>query len=265
MQIFNSFFSLRIPLTSDTNEVRAATLRVLRHLIEDEEDAKELNRVNIHYLVARCLDIDLDNRLERTHAVRLARKILLLSPRQLSQTIVRSLVAIAQSGNDPKEPDRFHKCSLAVLCEMSILHPDLLIRCGGVPVLIHSLLDCSMPRISEAIIGSLLYLHNNPETRNAAKVQLDSIVSPFTGFRYIHSDKASAEAGQGGAASEAEHHFNCAHQAILSTLRSWTGILHLFRIIERSGGDVIVTSPMNSLVEVLNLNLPEKRVCRHLF
>ncbi|XP_059078689.1 rapamycin-insensitive companion of mTOR-like isoform X2 [Tigriopus californicus] len=242
---------LRIPLTHDSAEVRAATLRVLRYLATEENDVRDLNRVNIHYLIAKCLDIDLDNRLERVHAVRLARKCLFLAPQYLSPTIVRSLVAVAQG--DPKDPDRLQRACLAILCELSLFNSDLFVRCQGVHVLTHSLLDCNMPRITEAVLGSLLHLYNHPETRTLAKIRLDLIVAPYTGFRYVHHEQAP----QDGSTNEVEFHFQSAHHVILSTLRSWSGLTHLARFTDKLGHPV--RSPIKSLVEVLHLNRSETR------
>lgn len=242
---------LRIPLTHDSAEVRAATLRVLRYLTTEENDVRDLNRVNIHYLIAKCLDIDLDNRLERVHAVRLARKCLFLAPQYLSPTIVRSLVAVAQG--DPKEPDRLQRACLAILCELSLFNPDLFVRCQGVHVLTHSLLDCNMPRITEAVLGSLLHLYNHPETRTLSKVRLDLIVAPYTGFRYVHHEQAP----QDGSTNEVEFHFQSAHHVILSTLRSWSGLTHLARSTDKLGQPI--RSPIKSLVDVLHLNRSETR------
>ena len=66
-------FSLRIPLIHESTEVRAATLRTLRHLIKKSEDVQALETLNVHYLVTRCLDLELENKVERVQALKLAR------------------------------------------------------------------------------------------------------------------------------------------------------------------------------------------------
>ena len=68
---------LRIPLTSSSGEVRAGTLRVLRYFIRSKQDVVAVTSVNMHLLIARTLDLDLDNKPERIQAVKLARKLLI--------------------------------------------------------------------------------------------------------------------------------------------------------------------------------------------
>ena len=45
--------SLRIPLTHESPEVRAATLRALRKSVSEEEHVQTINRLNIQFLIAR--------------------------------------------------------------------------------------------------------------------------------------------------------------------------------------------------------------------
>ena len=67
---------LRIPLTCTNGDVRAGTLRALRYLVSSQPDVMAVTAVNMHLLLARTLDLDLDNRSERVQAVRLVRKLL---------------------------------------------------------------------------------------------------------------------------------------------------------------------------------------------
>ena len=67
---------LRIPLTSSSGNVRAGTLRALRYLVRSQQDVMAVTSVNMHLLLARILDLDLDNRSERVQAVKLARRLL---------------------------------------------------------------------------------------------------------------------------------------------------------------------------------------------
>ena len=78
--------------------------------------------------------------------------------------------SIAECGK--KEDDRLHRVALALLCEMSVINPNLFIESGGIKALNFCLLDTSMPKIAEAIISSLLRLHNHPDLRLKAKVNL---------------------------------------------------------------------------------------------
>ena len=204
---------LRIPLTHDSAEVRATALRTLRYVMSDGGGVAAANLVNLQHLVVRCLDIDLDNQAERLQAIRLARKMLFLAPAAFPAALVRSLVSIADG--DHKETDRLRLVCLAVLCELSVANSALFVACGGVCVLTRALLDTSMARIAEAVLGSLLRLLADPETRVAANVNLDVVVAPLTEFRYVHDDRGGG-GGKGNNAGEAtgdrEHRRNCAYQ-----------------------------------------------------
>ena len=54
--------SLRIPMCQDSVEVRAATLRTLRYLISSDSEVHDFMTINGHFLLAKCLDIELDNK-----------------------------------------------------------------------------------------------------------------------------------------------------------------------------------------------------------
>jgi hypothetical protein len=49
-------------MCQDSVEVRAATLRTLRYLISAADDVLDFVNLNSHFLLARCLDIELDNK-----------------------------------------------------------------------------------------------------------------------------------------------------------------------------------------------------------
>ena len=72
-------YSLRIPLVHESTEVRAATLRTMRHLTKTKETLQNLNNLHIPYLITRCLDIELDNKVERLQALKLVRNLAFIS------------------------------------------------------------------------------------------------------------------------------------------------------------------------------------------
>ena len=216
---------LRIPLVHESSDVRAATIRTLRHLIKTSEDSQALVTFNMHYLIARCLDIELDNKVERIQALKLARNLLYQGQGQdLPMILLRSIVAVAEEGK--KEDDRLYRAALAILCEISIVSPLLFIEAGGVKALTFCLLDTSMPKVAEAVLASLLRLHNAPALRARANVNLGVVVAPFTEFTYIHHFTSPSMEKQ-DILEERERRFKCAEQALLSTMRSWSGFIQL--------------------------------------
>uniref|UniRef100_A0A3Q3PZG9 Rapamycin-insensitive companion of mTOR domain-containing protein n=1 Tax=Monopterus albus TaxID=43700 RepID=A0A3Q3PZG9_MONAL len=65
---------LRLALLNEAKEVRAAGLRALRYLIRDTNVLQKVLRLQVDYLIARCIDIQQSNEGERTQALRLVRK-----------------------------------------------------------------------------------------------------------------------------------------------------------------------------------------------
>lgn len=217
---------LRIPLINESTEIRAATLRTLRHLLRTSESAQAITTLNIHYLISRCLDIELDNKIERLQALKLCRSLAFVQQGQyFPMILLKSLVAIAEEGKS--KDDRYYRAALGLLCEISVVHPLLFIEAGGVKTLTYCLLDTSMSKIAEAILSSLLRLHNDPVLRWKANVNLGVIVAPFTEFNYIHQFKHNNQADKIEALEEREKRFKCAEQAFLSTMRSWSGLIQL--------------------------------------
>ena len=103
-------------------------------------------------LLTRTLDLDLDNKGERLQGVKLARRsnystsreklnhisysshfcrLLLLGASHFPPPVVRSLLAIVQRGGKEKSRDLLWRTSLALLCELSTLNPDLFLEAGG--------------------------------------------------------------------------------------------------------------------------------------
>ncbi|RXM98652.1 Rapamycin-insensitive companion of mTOR [Acipenser ruthenus] len=65
---------LRLALLNEAKEVRAAGLRALRYLIRDTTILQKVLGLRVDYLIARCIDIQQSNEVERTQALRLVRK-----------------------------------------------------------------------------------------------------------------------------------------------------------------------------------------------
>merc|ERR1719295_1494401 len=152
------------------------------------------------------------------------------------------------------EKDRLYRAGIAVLCELSVLNPNVFAACNGVTALTRALLDSSVPRVAEAIIGCLLALHNNPSTRSLCNFRLGVVVAPFTEFRYVHSSHTLSGGGGGNTATatadqeEREFRFQSSETAILCLVRSWTGLMLL---IEPDKNGV---SHLQALTDILYLD-----------
>ena len=58
-------------------------------------------------------------------------RLLLLGASHFPPPVVRSLLAIVQRGGKEKSRDLLWRTSLALLCELSTLNPDLFLEAGG--------------------------------------------------------------------------------------------------------------------------------------
>lgn len=116
-------YSLRIALLHDSTQVRSGGLRAIRHVLRNEDDIVQLNKLLIPFLIARSLDLMLKNDVERIEAMKLIRKILLLSPTNFHVALARSLVALANGVVEEK--DRMLRICLATLCELGRLSRSL--------------------------------------------------------------------------------------------------------------------------------------------
>ncbi|KAK8396470.1 hypothetical protein O3P69_005488 [Scylla paramamosain] len=238
------FCLLRCCLVQDGREIRAGGLRLLRYLIFTKEDVQALMAVNVIPLIIRCMDIMLDNQVERVQALRLARRLLMVAPDLFPLSLARCLVAIARDG--AKERDRLLRSALATLNEMAILNTQVFVECGGVGVVLHNVLDCAMPRINEALLGAILYLLNTPQWRPHCS-ELHQILAPFSDFNYKHT---SYDLDYYSKSEERELRTQAAKLAVLVCLRSWPGLVSLCQPS---------TAALKSLVALLYPNHEETR------
>ncbi|XP_034242434.1 rapamycin-insensitive companion of mTOR [Thrips palmi] len=238
---------LRASLIHEATQVRAAGLRAVRYLITDENDVRILIRLQIPSLIARSLDLALKNDLERIQAMRIMRRFLAISPSNFPVSLLRCLISLANGATEAN--DRMLRASLAVLSEICVLNPFLFIKCGGITSLVRNILDCGLPKVSESLVGCLLYLLDRPETRAAARIDLQCFAEPYCDFYFSKgtADKAKSDKE----IRERDLRLYSSHVALLSILRSWPGFLHFCNPSENSG--------LRALVDVLYLKQLEIR------
>ena len=242
MRVREILMCLRIPLTSNSEGVRAATLKAVRYLVRNKRDAQAVTKVNLHHLIARALDLDSDNRPERVQAVKLARKMLVFGGSDYPASLVCCLIAIVQRGTagGKEKRDELWRAGLAVLCDLSCHATQLFLYSGCVRVVAGTLQDChNTPRLTEAVIASLMQLYSSPETRHSSGIDLSLVVAPYTQLPY--SDTAVDTSRLESAAT-----------SLLSLLRCWPGLLHL-------NSNNLTTKPLLSLLNVLYLDSYQAR------
>nr|XP_020511696.1 rapamycin-insensitive companion of mTOR-like [Labrus bergylta] len=212
---------LRLALLNEAKEVRAAGLRALRHLIRDSGVLEKVLRLQVDYLIARCIDIQQSNEVERTQAVRLARKMISVNAQLFPSSLTNALIAVGNDGLH--ERDRMVRVCIAILCELSLKNPVVVAQRGGLSTILRSVTACQLIRINEALITTVLHLLNHPHTRRyvRADVELEQILAPYTDFHYRHSpDSALLK-------EDRQAHFTASKMSIVASFRSWSGIINL--------------------------------------
>ncbi|MBN3289821.1 RICTR protein, partial [Polypterus senegalus] len=214
---------LRLALLNEAKEVRAAGLRALRYLIRDTSILQKVLQFRVDYLIARCIDIQQSNEVERTQALRLVRKMITVNAALFPSSITNSLIALGNDGL--QERDRMVRACIAIICELALQNPEVVALRGGLSTILKNVIDCQLSRINEALITTILHLLNHPKTRQyvRADVELEQILAPYTDFHYRHNP----DTAEGQVKEDREARFVASKMAIVAAFRSWSGIINL--------------------------------------
>ncbi|XP_068106549.1 rapamycin-insensitive companion of mTOR isoform X2 [Hyperolius riggenbachi] len=214
---------LRLALLNEAKEVRAAGLRALRYLIRDSSILQKVLTLKVDYLIARCIDIQQSNEVERTQALRLVRKMITVNASLFPSSITNSLIAVGNDGL--QERDRMVRACIAIICELALQNPEIVALRGGLSTILKNVIDCQLSRINEALITTVLHLLNHPKTRQyvRADVELEQILAPFTDFHYRHNP----DTAEGQLKEDREARFQASKLGIVAAFRSWAGIISL--------------------------------------
>ncbi|XP_025893657.1 rapamycin-insensitive companion of mTOR [Nothoprocta perdicaria] len=214
---------LRLALLNEAKEVRAAGLRALRYLIRDSGILQKVLKLKVDYLIARCIDIQQSNEVERTQALRLVRKMITVNASLFPSSITNSLIAVGNDGL--QERDRMVRACIAIICELALQNPEVVALRGGLSTILKNVIDCQLSRINEALITTVLHLINHPKTRQyvRADVELERILAPYTDFHYRHNP----DTAEGQLKEDREARFLASKMGIVAAFRSWAGIISL--------------------------------------
>uniref|UniRef100_A0A803XUS5 RPTOR independent companion of MTOR complex 2 n=1 Tax=Meleagris gallopavo TaxID=9103 RepID=A0A803XUS5_MELGA len=215
--------NLRLALLNEAKEVRAAGLRALRYLIRDSSILQKVLKLKVDYLIARCIDIQQSNEVERTQALRLVRKMITVNASLFPSSITNSLIAVGNDGL--QERDRMVRACIAIICELALQNPEVVALRGGLSTILKNVIDCQLSRINEALITTVLHLINHPKTRQyvRADVELERILAPYTDFHYRHNP----DTAEGQLKEDREARFLASKMGIVAAFRSWAGIISL--------------------------------------
>ncbi|KAF7243891.1 Rapamycin-insensitive companion of mTOR [Varanus komodoensis] len=214
---------LRLALLNEAKEVRAAGLRALRYLIRDSSILQKVLKLKVDYLIARCIDIQQSNEVERTQALRLVRKMITVNASLFPSSVTNSLIAVGNDGL--QERDRMVRACIAIICELAIQNPEVVALRGGLSTILKNVIDCQLSRINEALITTVLHLLNHPKTRQyvRADVELERILAPYTDFHYRHNP----DTAEGQMKEDREARLSASKMGIVAAFRSWAGIISL--------------------------------------
>ncbi|KAM7369438.1 hypothetical protein PAMP_013707 [Pampus punctatissimus] len=209
---------LRLALLNEAKEVRAAGLRALRYLIRDSIVLEKVLRLQVDYLIARSIDIQQSNEVERTQALRLARKMITVNALLFPSSVTNSLIAVGNDGLH--ERDRMVRACIAIICELSLKNPVVVAQRGGLSTILKSVTDCQLSRINEALITTILHLLNHPHTRQYIRsdVELEQILAPYTDFHYRHTP----DIAEGQLREDRKARFMASKMSIVASFRSWS-------------------------------------------
>eukprot|EP00004_Rigifila_ramosa_P013527 TRINITY_DN3004_c0_g1_i1.p1 TRINITY_DN3004_c0_g1~~TRINITY_DN3004_c0_g1_i1.p1 ORF type:complete len:1085 (-),score=258.97 TRINITY_DN3004_c0_g1_i1:103-3207(-) len=278
--------ALRLALLSQNRRIRSSALRTLRYLCKDKSFITTLVSIHVDYCVVRSLERDKVHDPERLQALKLIRKIMEVDCNVMPRSLVQSLVAVAENPED-----NFKRVCLETLCEITIRNPALVALTNGLRTIFASVLEPVGQEIMDSLVLTILYVLNDENTRSYVRkdLELEVILSPFT-------DPFVQEG------TERETRLGAARSAVVSMMRSWSGILcmsadeyglhtlvhalslpsketkkavlttlyEIFRLSPQSGGKKgqqpgrVSTMPATKVSEELeSLNLPPRSAGRH--
>lgn len=184
-------YSLRITLFNDSAEVRAATLRAIRYFVQSKQTLRTLLSLNIQHLIARSLDLVLENRIERIQALRLLRHTLAIEPNLFPLALGRCLCSIANDNS--LEKDILLRACWATIAELTTVNAVISARSGCISVVIKCALNSavgstanSSSNANEMCVGRDFNRnqHNNNSMNNAGSIisggTLTNLTIPYT-------------------------------------------------------------------------------------
>ena len=226
------FRALRL-LTADKDPtLRAQSLRTLRYAVNSAQSVQLFYQLNIDLFLIRSLERDSKYLWERLQAFKLYKRLMALAPQHMTRALVQSILAMAEL---PK--DDFRRVSLHEVREMMLSIPQLVCSCNGLRVLVDSILDPACSDMAGSLALTLLYVLDQPHTRQLLRPQLD-----ITRLLAVFTDTAAPDS------PDREARRLAAHRCLVTMMRSWGGILAL---TEERGG-------LSSLVGVLSLPMSVK-------
>lgn len=181
---------------------------------------------------------------ERVQALKVIRRIAEIDAAQMPPSLVASIVAI--SGH---KDDNLRRVCLETLRELALTNVAIVAECNGIKVLVDSILDSSFQDLADSLILTLLMLLNEPSTRQFIDPFMDTqiLLAPFT--------DTDLPAG-----NERRQRWMASRNAIVTMMRSWTGIVvltsnpqglqSLIQLLVRPVGEDVQKAVLSTICEI---------------
>ncbi|KAG5773418.1 hypothetical protein H9Q72_000790 [Fusarium xylarioides] len=218
-----SIFGLRmqVMLLSESREVVAAGYRMTRYAISDVASLKKIRSLNTDYLVIRSLNNYRKADVEREQALKFVRAFLDVKGgvKEISRAVVRTIVAVAEHGEDRRanaqpaegDLDRLRPICIETLAEIIVQDPALLVASGGLGPLTEALSE-GVYKSPESLTSAFLYLLDSPRKRKYIQpgYGLEVLFTVFTDHLLTNESIMKQNS-----------------KAIATALKSWPGLMTL--------------------------------------
>ncbi|KAM5475566.1 hypothetical protein MauCBS54593_001258 [Microsporum audouinii] len=230
-----SVFGLRVQvmLLSESRDVVAAGYRLTRYAIADRKSIQVIRALHTDELVMLSLVKESKASMEREQALKFVRAFLDVKDgvRELSRSVVRTLVSIAEHRDD-----RLRNICIMTIAELLVKDPALLFSAGGIGTL-NDVLGEGTFGASESLAAGFVHVLDTPRSRKylRAGCELNSVFASFT-----------------ETVPDSDRHLKLkfSAKAISAMLKTWPGILTLAQNPER---------PLQSLLLSLQFPDPQSR------
>lgn len=239
-----SIFGLRmqVMLLSESREVVAAGYRMTRYAISDRASLRKIRSLNTDFLVIRSLNNYRKADVEREQALKFVRAFLDVRDgvKEVSRAIVRTIVAVAEAGEDRRpnmsaadtDADRLRPICIETLAEILVRDPKLILASGGMGPLSEALSEGTY-KAPESLASSFLFLLDTPRRRKYIQpgYGLDVVFTAFTD--HLGSNENALKRNS---------------KAIATALKSWSGLMTLsmydFRSLRSLITSMVLPSPV---------------------
>eukprot|EP00127_Corallochytrium_limacisporum_P000250 Clim_evm18s8 gene=Clim_evmTU18s8 len=237
------------------SEVRAAVFRVCRYVMADDRACERFIDKKMHIFFTQGMCRSQPEDLERSHALRAVRQMLVVSPNRIPRSVIAALVTISEHHDE-----KLRHIALQTLAECAVKNVDVVAMGGGIRVLVKALSTSTTPQLSHALSIILASIMTYPSTRKYLSngVDLWSLLSVYTDTYVMESKQKLDNAlpnprAPPGGDTEQDHaddeRYISSQYAIVAMCRYWPGLLALCSS----------TYAMKSVVDILRMPRDEMR------